>query len=59
MKETLSMLTSWSNKEHTAKRQPKAAMPGVCLPASLGVSSVNIFGGRRGQAFIDSRYIRQ
>jgi len=59
MKETLSMLTSWTNKEHTAKRQPTAAMRSVCLRAGLGLSSVNIFGGRPGQASIDSRYIRQ
>ncbi len=51
------MLTSWTNKEHTTKRQPTAAMRGVCLNANPG-SAVNLFNGRLGQAYIDSRYIR-
>jgi len=48
------MMTSWTNKEHNAKRQPMAAMPGVCLAGS----TVNRFDGRLGQTSIDSRYIR-
>jgi hypothetical protein len=55
--EKLSMLTSWTHKEHIAKRQPAAAMRGVCLMGSLS-SSVNIFYGRLGQTSIDSRHIR-
>jgi len=51
------MLTSWTHKEHTTKRQPTAAMRGVCLNAKPG-SLVNLFDGRLGQASIDSRYIR-
>ena len=51
------MLTSWTHKEHAIKRQPTAAMRGVCLNAKPG-SPVNLFVGRLGQASIDSRYIR-
>ncbi len=54
------MLTSWTCKEYTAKRQPRAGMTGVCLQAGFGLSSVNIFGGRLGpETSIDSRHIRQ
>jgi hypothetical protein len=55
------MLTSWTYREHTTKRQPCAGMHGVCLWVGLSLSSVNIFGGRLGQRqaeSIDSRYIR-
>jgi len=51
------MLTSWTHKEQTTKRQPTAAMRGLCLIAKPG-SPVNLFDGRLGQASIDSRYIR-
>jgi hypothetical protein len=54
------MLTSWTYQEHTVKRQPRTGMRGVCLQASLSLSSVNTFSGGLGQATsIDSRYIRQ
>jgi len=56
VKETIPMLMSWTNKEHTAKR-PTAARRGVRLSAGLS-SSVNMFNGRLGQTSIDSRYIR-
>jgi hypothetical protein len=48
------MMMSWTNKEHTAKRQPTAAMSGVCLAGPF----VNRYDGRLGQTSIDSRYIR-
>ena len=53
------MLTNWTTKQHTAKRQPTAAMRGVCLAGSLSPAVVNIFDGRLGQTSIDNRYIRQ
>ena len=55
------MLTSWTYKEHTAKRQPCAGMRGVCLSVSLSLSPFNTFGGGLGQRpaqSIDSRHIR-
>jgi len=58
--EKLSMTTSWTYQEHTAKRRPSTGMPGVCL-SGLSLSSVNIFGGGLGQRqaeSIDSRRIR-
>ena len=62
--EKLSMLTSWTFNEHTAKPTATAAMRGVCLP-SLSLASVkmgvNIFGGGLGQRqaeSIDSSHIR-
>jgi hypothetical protein len=54
------MMTSRTYKEHVAKWQPSAAMRATCLRVGLGLSSVNTFSGRLGQATsIDSRYIRQ
>jgi len=56
------MTTSWTYQEHTAKRQPRTGMRGVCLGVGLSLSSVNIFGGGLGQRqaqSIDSRRIRQ
>ena len=50
------MLMGWTNKEHT-KRQPMAAMRGVCLSGSLS-SPVKFINGRLGQTSIDNRYIR-
>ncbi len=53
------MLTSWTYKEHTAKRPSCAGMRGVCLSVSLSLSPINIFGGRLGQeTSIDSRHNR-
>ena len=57
VKETIPMLMSWTNKEHTTKRPATAARRGVCLWAGLS-SSVNMFNGRLGQTSVDSRYIR-
>ena len=63
--EKLSMLTSWTSKEHTAKPTHCAGMRGVCLPSRLSLASVkmgvNNFGGGLGQRqaeSIDSRHIR-
>jgi hypothetical protein len=57
--ERLSMLTSWTYKEHTPKQPAYAGMGGVCLRVGLSLSSVNIFGGRLGQeTSIDSRHTR-
>jgi hypothetical protein len=54
------MMTSRTHKEHVAKWQPSGAMCGVYLRTGLGLSPVNTFSGRLGQATsIDSRYIRQ
>src|SRR6266480_5426961 len=60
----LSMMTSRTNKKHSTKWQPCAAMYTVVCSLGLSSASVslrtNIFGGRLGQeASIDSRYIRQ
>jgi hypothetical protein len=53
------MMLTRTNKEHTTKWQPSAAMRGVCLKVGLGLSATNIFSGRLGQATsIDSRYLR-
>ena len=59
------MLTSWTNKEHTAKPTATAAMRGVCLPSGLSLApvtlGVNIFGGgleQRQAQSIDSRHIK-
>jgi hypothetical protein len=54
------MLTSWTFKEHTAKRQPCAAIYGAVYALRLSLSSViNTFSGRLGQeTSIDSRHIR-
>jgi hypothetical protein len=58
--EEISMMTTRTYKEHAAKWQPSAAMRGVCLKVGLGLSRVNTFNGKLGQATsIDSRYIRQ
>jgi len=56
------MLTSWTNKKHTAERQFYAGMLGMCLANVLNSPAVNNFGGelrqRRAQ-LIDSGYIKQ
>ena len=58
--EEISMMTSGTYKEHATRWQPLVAMRGVCLKVGLGLSRVNTFSGKLGQATsIDSRYIRQ
>jgi hypothetical protein len=53
------MLMSWTNREHTAKRQPYAGMSGVCLSLAPGSLAVNKFDGKlRRETSIDRRYIR-
>jgi hypothetical protein len=62
VRKKLSMLISWTNKEHSTKRQPGTGMRGMCSSVGLGLLPVNTFGGRLGQrqaTAIDSRYIRQ
>jgi hypothetical protein len=55
----LSMMTSRTNKQHSTKWQPCAAMYTVVCSLGLTLSATNIFGGRLGQeASIDSRRIR-
>jgi hypothetical protein len=54
-----SMMTSWTNHEHTAKRQRRGGMRAVCLPTVLSLSPVNRFNGKLGnETSIDSRYSR-
>ena len=53
------MMTNWTFKEYTAKRQPCAAVYGVVYALRLSLSSVNTFSDRLGQeTSIDSRHIR-
>ena len=55
----LSMMTSRTYKEHTAKWSTRVEMRAVCLAGGLRLSSVNYFGARLGQpTAIDSRNIR-
>ena len=55
----LSMMTSRTYKEHTAKWSTRVEMRAVCLAGGLSLSSVNYFGARLGQPrAIDSRNIR-
>lgn len=57
--EKLSMMTSRTYKEHTAKWSTRVEMRAVCLAGGLSLSSVNYFGARLGQpTAIDSRNIR-
>src|SRR5881394_524859 len=56
----LSMMTSRTNKQHSTKWQPCAAMYTVVCSLGLPLSATNIFGGRLGQErSIDSRRIGQ
>lgn len=58
--EKLSMMTSRTYKEHTAKWSTRVEMRAVCLAGGLSFSSVNYIGARLGQpTAIDSRNIRQ
>ena len=58
-RKTLSMMTSRTYKEHTAKWPTRVEMRAVCLAGGLSLSSSNYFGARLGQpTAIDSRNIR-
>jgi hypothetical protein len=54
------MMMTWTQTEHTAKRQPSVGMRGAVRLLSLSLSPINTFGGGLGQKArsIDSRHIR-
>jgi len=52
------MLTTWTNRQESAKRPTGATMRYGCLWTGLSSSPVNIFAGALGHKSIDNRTIR-